>query len=82
MHVRDHNARELFLYELGDILYVERALVDETLPKLIGEVKDDEFRSGLERHLEQTRKHVVNVEGVFESLREEPRSSHASASRG
>ena len=36
--------RELFLHELGDILYVERKLVDEALPKLIGEVQDDEFR--------------------------------------
>ena len=64
--------RELFLHELGDILYVERALVDEALPKLIGEVQDEEFRDGLEKHLEQTRQHVVNVESVFESLGEEP----------
>ena len=64
--------RELFLHELGDILYVERALVDEALPKLIGEVQDEEFRDGLEKHLKQTRQHVVNVESVFESLGEEP----------
>ena len=38
--------RELFLHELGDILYVERALADEALPKLIGEVQDEEFRTG------------------------------------
>jgi ferritin-like metal-binding protein YciE len=64
--------RELFLHELGDILYVERALVEETLPELIGEVTDEEFRAGLEQHLEQTRKHVANLESVFESLGEEP----------
>lgn len=64
--------RELFLHELGDILYVERALVDEALPKLIGEVQDEEFRTGLENHLKQTRQHVANVESVFESLNEEP----------
>jgi len=64
--------RELFMHELGDILYVERALVEEVLPKLIGEVQDDEFRNGLEKHLEQTRQHVANVESVFESLDEEP----------
>jgi len=63
--------RELFLHELGDILYVERALADETLPKLIGEVQDEEFRQGLEQHLEQTRQHVANVEKVFELLGEE-----------
>jgi ferritin-like metal-binding protein YciE len=32
--------RDLFLHELGDILYVERKLVNEVLPKLIGEVQD------------------------------------------
>jgi ferritin-like metal-binding protein YciE len=64
--------RELFLHELADILYVERALVEEALPKLIGEVQDDEFRKGLEKHLQQTRQHVANVESVFESLDEEP----------
>jgi ferritin-like metal-binding protein YciE len=66
------NPRELFLHELGDILYVERALADETLPKLIGEVSDEEFRSGLESHLEQTRRHVETVEKVFRELGEEP----------
>lgn len=64
--------RDLFLHELGDILYVERALAEETLPKLIGEVSDEEFKSGLESHLEQTRQHVVNVEKVFGLLGEEP----------
>jgi ferritin-like metal-binding protein YciE len=64
------NPRELFLHELGDILYVERQLADETLPKLIGEVSDEEFKSGLESHLEQTRRHVKNVESVFEALGE------------
>lgn len=64
--------RDLFLHELGDILYVERELAGKTLPKLIGEVSDDEFKSGLEMHLEQTRGHVDNVEKVFELLGEEP----------
>ena len=63
--------RELFTHELGDILYVERQLADETLPKLISEVKDEEFRAGLEEHLAQTRGHVKNVEQVFELLGEE-----------
>jgi ferritin-like metal-binding protein YciE len=64
--------RDLFLHELGDILYVERALAEETLPKLIEEVQDEEFRTGLEAHLGETRQHVANVEHVFELLGEEP----------
>jgi len=66
--------RDLFVHELGDILYVERKLAEETLPKLIDEVADEEFRSGLESHLEETRGHVANVERVFELLGEEPRA--------
>ncbi len=64
--------RDLFLHELGDILYVERKLSDEVLPKLIDEVSDDEFKSGLENHLQQTKQHVSNVEKVFRIFDEEP----------
>ena len=63
--------KELFLHELGDILYVERKLAGETLPKLIDEVQDEELKSGLEKHLAETRKHVTNVERVFAELGEE-----------
>ena len=66
--------RDLFLHELGDILYVERKLVDEVLPKLIGEVESAEFRKGLERHLEQTKGHITNLEQVFDLLGEEPKA--------
>jgi len=68
------NPRELFLHELGDILFVERALVNEALPKLIDEVRDDELRSALETHLDETRGHVRNVERVFELLGEPPKA--------
>lgn len=64
--------KELFLHELGDILYVERKLAEKVLPKLIDEVTDDEFKSGLENHLKETRQHVTNVEQVFEMFGEEP----------
>ena len=66
------SAKDLFLHELGDILYVERKLARETLPKLIDEVNDDEFEAGLKSHLEETRQHVANVEKVFEIFGEEP----------
>jgi ferritin-like metal-binding protein YciE len=66
--------RELFVHELGDILYVEQKLTGEVLPKLIAEVHDGEFRKGLERHLEQTRGHVTNLEQVFDALGENPKA--------
>ena len=61
--------RELFLHELGDILYAERTLVS-TLPKLQEEASDDELRTGFEQHLEETRQHVKNLEQAFEALGE------------
>ena len=66
------SAKDLFLHELGDILYVERKLAGEVLPKLIEEVSDERFTAGLESHLKETRQHVVNVEKVFEIFGEEP----------
>ena len=64
--------RDLFVHELGDVLYVEEKLEQEVLPKLIGEVTDEELRKGFEKHLEQTRSHVENIESVFEELGEQP----------
>jgi ferritin-like metal-binding protein YciE len=64
--------RDLFVHELGDILYVEKSLVEEALPMLIEEVTDEELRSGLEQHLEETRGHVTRLEKVFEAIGEEP----------
>ena len=69
-----NSPKQLFLHELGDILYVERKLAEETLPQLIDEVTDDEFKSALESHLEQTKKHVTNVEEVFRIFDEEPQT--------
>jgi len=63
--------RELFLHELGDVLYAERTLV-KALPTLQEEASDDELRTGFEDHLEETRQHVKNVEQAFEQLGEKP----------
>ena len=61
--------RELFLHELGDVLYAERTLV-KALPKLQEEASDEELSKGFGDHLEETRQHVKNVEKAFEALGE------------
>ena len=63
--------RELFLHELGDVLYAENVLV-KALPKLAEEASDEELTLGFEDHLEETRQHVKNIEQAFEQLGEEP----------
>jgi ferritin-like metal-binding protein YciE len=65
--------RELFLHELGDVLYAENLLV-KTLPKLAREAHDAELRAGFEQHLEQTKGHVENLKKVFEALGEKARA--------
>jgi ferritin-like metal-binding protein YciE len=64
--------RDLFLHELGDILFVERKLANDVLPALIDEVEDEELKMGLKRHHTQTRKHVTNVETAFKKMGERP----------
>ncbi len=59
--------RELFLHELGDVLYAEQTLV-KALPKLQEEAGDEELAQGFGEHLEETRQHVKNVEQAFEAL--------------
>ena len=61
--------RDLFLHELGDVLYAEKTLV-KALPKLQEEASDEELASGFAAHLEETRQHVKNLEQAFEALGE------------
>jgi len=61
--------RQLFLHELGDILYAEQTLV-RTLPKLKGEATDEELAQGFADHLAETKQHVANVEAAFKALKE------------
>ena len=64
MSIKMSKPRELFLHELGDVLYAERTLV-KTLSELHEEASDDELALGFEEHLDETRQHVKNVEQAF-----------------
>jgi ferritin-like metal-binding protein YciE len=61
--------RDLFLHELGDVLYAEKTLV-KALPELQEEASDEELASGFAEHLEETRQHVKNLEQAFAELHE------------
>src|ERR671935_294438 len=71
--------RDLFLNELKAMLYVEQKLADQVLPELAKEVSDSDFKESLREHTEETKRHVANVERIFELLGEEPKpdKSHA-----
>jgi ferritin-like metal-binding protein YciE len=59
--------RQLFMHELKDIYYVEKALT-KTLPQLASETKDSELEAGFKSHLRQTEGHVRNLERIFKKL--------------
>ena len=65
--------RELFVHELGDLLYAEKTLYKE-LPKLAQEASDQELGSAFEAHREETKQHAVNLERVFELIGETPKA--------
>jgi ferritin-like metal-binding protein YciE len=71
MSAKMSDPRDLFLHELGDVLFAERTLV-KTLPKLQEEASDEELALGFEEHLDETGQHVKNVELAFEKLGEKP----------
>jgi ferritin-like metal-binding protein YciE len=64
-------ARELFMHELGDILYAENMLV-KALPKMAKEASDGELRERLTEHLAETREQVDRLKRSFKSLGENP----------
>src|SRR5436309_2193895 len=69
------NPRDLLLVELADILFVERLLSFEVLPELLKQVSDPQLAGALAEHLEQTKRHVTNVEAAFRAVDAEPSSS-------
>ena len=65
--------RELFVHELGDILYAERTLV-KTLPVLAEEASDSTLTSAFEKHLAETKEQVSNLEAAFRTIGETPKA--------
>jgi ferritin-like metal-binding protein YciE len=70
------NPRDLLLVELADILFVERMLSFEVIPELLKQVCDPQLGGALAEHLEQTKRHVLNVEAAFRAAGAEPSSNH------
>ena len=73
--------RELFLHELGDVLFAERTLT-RMLPKLQEQSSDEELARGFATHLDQTRQHVKNLEAAFDELGETPRAERCPGIEG
>ena len=66
--------RGVFLNDLGELLEVERTLLQDVLPDLVVQSRNSHLREAFEKHITETRRHVQNVEQVFEQLGEKPRT--------
>ncbi len=65
------NAQELFLHELAEIYDAEHT-IDFGLQAMNQGASDEDLRSAVQNHLEQTRGHIQNLEQVFNQLGQEP----------
>ena len=66
------NPRDLLVLFLGQLLHVERRLAGGVIRDLADGVHDEELRSALERHLEETVQHVERVESAFRRIEVAP----------
>jgi ferritin-like metal-binding protein YciE len=76
------HGRDLFFLELAEVLWIERTLSFEVLPKLIDEVRDEELKQALSEHLEETRFHAARVEQAFQAAGAEATAARSAAFDG
>jgi len=77
----DNDLHELFLDELADMLHAEQQIT-KALPKLIKVVEEEELRTALESHLEETKGQVTRLEQVFKSLDEKTKTKPCKGMKG
>jgi ferritin-like metal-binding protein YciE len=73
------NPRDLLVLLLGELLHVERRLAGGVIRDLADAAHDDELRTALHRHLEETVQHVERIESAFRRIEVAPT---ANLSRG
>lgn len=73
--------RELFIDELRDILYAEKALL-KALPKMAKNASEPKLVRAMEEHLSVTEGQVTRLEEVFNLLGETPRGKKCEAMEG
>ncbi|MNJ86387.1 hypothetical protein D3C87_38810 [compost metagenome] len=73
--------RELFIDELKDIYWAEKALT-KALPKMVKNATSEELVVALKDHLEVTETHVERLEQVFEAIGEKAAAKKCDAMEG
>lgn len=78
---RESGLKELFIDELKDIYWAEKALV-KALPKMIKKATSSELAAAIEDHLSVTETHVERLEQVFETIGEKASAKKCEAMEG
>ena len=73
--------RELFVDELKDIVYAERALL-KALPKMANNATESKLKKAIEDHIAVTEGQVQRLEKIFEILGESSRGKKCDAMEG
>ncbi len=73
--------RELFIDELKDIIYAERALL-KALPKMAKNATEPKLVSAIEQHVKVTEGQVQRLDQIFEILGESNRGKKCNAMEG
>ena len=72
---------DLLKHGLQDMYYAE-GKIQKALPKMIKAAQDDELKSGLEKHLEETGQQLTKLEEAFELLGEKAKGEKCDAIEG
>ncbi|HWY12509.1 MAG TPA: ferritin-like domain-containing protein [Bacteroidia bacterium] len=80
-HNVSHALRGLFIDELKDIYWAEKALT-KSLPKMIKNATSKDLEDALNRHFEITKQQVIRLEEVFASIDEKPAAKKCEAMVG
>jgi hypothetical protein len=75
------NAHELFVHELGTIYDAEHQFV-EGQQEMAQQASDQDLRSAIEEHIDQTEQHIQNLEHVFEQLGQQPQRATSEVAQG
>ena len=75
------NLKDLFLDELADMHDAENRIA-KALPKMAKAVTDEDLKTALLNHLEETRGHIEKVKQVFAAFDEKARSKECKATVG
>ncbi len=78
---RNNGLRDLFIEELKDIYWAEKAIV-KAIPKMVSKATGNELVLALEEHLTSTRTHIKRLDRVFDLIGEEVAEKKSKAIQG